>query len=114
MTARLKGLSSSWGPGVTTGSEAKAGYKVTVCNFMTSRRSRYRGPWRRTDPPQLDVVNWVQNIGWLTLGELREVNEALIAIVNRHNDRQTRPGVPRRPTGSASSPGPCPPPRTPE
>lgn len=45
--------------------------------------------WRRTDPAEWqDAATWVQNIDWLTLEELKELNEALVAIVMRRGERR--------------------------
>jgi len=56
--------------------------------------------WRRTDPPEWqDAANWVQNLDWLTLEELQELNKALVEIVCRRRERRNpadRPAGARR------------------
>src|SRR3569833_2676176 len=80
----------SWGDSDATG-EVAAASDARSMQFVEQEFAGLRDwqAWRRTDPPEWqDAANWVQNIDWLTIDELRELNEALIAIVNRHNDRR--------------------------
>ena len=80
----------SWGDSDESGEVAAASDALSM-QFVEQEFAGLRDwqAWRRTDPPEWqDAANWVQNIDWLTLEELKELNEALIAIVNRHRDRR--------------------------
>lgn len=80
----------SWGDSDESGEVAAASDALST-QFVEQEFAGLRDwqAWRRTDPPEWqDAANWVQNIDWLTLDELKELNKALAAIVGRHKDRR--------------------------
>lgn len=91
----------SWGDSDESGEVAAASDALSA-QFFEQEFTGLRDwqAWRRTDPPEWqDAANWVQNIDWLTLEELQELNKALIAIVCRRRERRNpanRPAGARR------------------
>jgi DNA-binding transcriptional ArsR family regulator len=80
----------SWGDSDETGELAAASDDLSV-RFAEQEFAGLRDwqAWRRTDPPEWqDAANWVQSIDWLTADELKELNEALTAVVIRHTERR--------------------------
>lgn len=91
----------TWGDSDDSGEVAAAGDALDS-RFVDQEVAALRDwqAWRRTDPPQWqDAANWVQNIDWLTVEELAELNEALIEIVIRHRRRE-RQDPAKRPEGA--------------
>ncbi|MGI5225114.1 winged helix-turn-helix domain-containing protein [Actinoallomurus sp. CA-142502] len=90
----------SWGDSGESGEVAAASDALST-QYLEQEFAGLRDwqAWRRTDPPEWqDAANWVQNIDWLTLDELRELNQALIAIVGRHREERRDPA--KRPPGA--------------
>ncbi|MGH3373502.1 MAG: winged helix-turn-helix domain-containing protein [Pseudonocardiaceae bacterium] len=93
--------SLSWGDSDESGEVAAASDALST-QFVEQEFAGLRDwqAWRRTDPSEWqDAANWVQNIDWLTLEELQELNKALVEIVCRHRKRRNpadRPAGARR------------------
>lgn len=89
----------SWGDSDESGDVAAASDDLSA-QYVEQEFAGLRAwqAWRRTDPPEWqDAANWVQNIDWLTLDELRELNKALTTIVAHHRERRDPA---RRPPGA--------------
>ncbi len=91
----------SWGDSDESGEIAAASDALSA-HYVEQEFAGLRDwqAWRRTDPPKWqDAASWVQNIDWLTLEELQELNKALLAIVAHHRERRdpaNRPADARR------------------
>jgi DNA-binding transcriptional ArsR family regulator len=90
----------NWGDSDETG-EVAAASDALAGQFFEQEFAGLRDwqAWRRTDPPEWqDAANWVQNLDWLTLDELKELNDALVAIITKH--RRDRRDPAKRPEGA--------------
>jgi DNA-binding transcriptional ArsR family regulator len=91
----------SWGDSEESGEVAAASDSLSA-QYVEQEFAGLRDwqAWRRTDPPEWqDAANWVQNLDWLTLEELQELNKALVEIVCRRRERRNpadRPAGARR------------------
>jgi DNA-binding transcriptional ArsR family regulator len=91
----------SWGASAESGDVAAASDALSA-QLVEQEFAGLRDwqAWWRTDPPEWqDAANWVQNIDWLTLEELQELNKALVSIVCRRRGRRDpadRPAGARR------------------
>ncbi|MEW1861989.1 MULTISPECIES: helix-turn-helix domain-containing protein [unclassified Streptomyces] len=89
----------SWGDSDEAGEVAAASDALST-QFFEQEFAGLRDwlTWWRTDPPGWqDAANWVQNIDWLTIDELKELNEALSKIIIRRRERRDPAN---RPAGS--------------
>ncbi|GAA4631545.1 helix-turn-helix domain-containing protein [Actinoallomurus vinaceus] len=80
----------SWGDSDESGEVAAASDALSM-QFVEQEFAGLRDwqAWRRTDPPEWqDAAYWMQNIDWLTVEELKELNEAIAAVILRQRKRR--------------------------